>query len=301
MAGIIVILGLSGLLWALILLGGITGRLAWFSFPVMVPAVAMIVLTWTIVRMIKKREARRIQVATLVVGLLALYPASWMPANFPFAYPASERRVGPRLEVRLPLNGPVRVFFGGNLKAQNHHAVFPDQRWAFDLGIDPSPDELARRGLPLREFGCWEAAVLAPTTGKIEAVHDGEPDNSPGPQGRARPDPAGNYVDLEVTSTKTHLLIAHLKQGSLRVTTGQSVAEGDTLGACGNSGNSTAPHVHIHHQREPWTRSSMLRLAEGLPLRFRDYRGDVAPYGGGSEDSTGYWRWTGSVLEHVSK
>jgi hypothetical protein len=301
MAGILIVLGLAGSLWALIFLGGLPGRVAWFAFPVMVPAVAAIVLVWTIITMIKRREAGRTRIATLLVTLLALYPASWMPANFPFAYPASERRVGPKLEVRLPLNGPVRVFYGGDRKEHNYHAVFPDQRWAFDLGIDPSPDELARRGLSLTEFGCWGAPVLAPATGRIHEMHDGEPDNPPGPRGRARPDPAGNYVDLEVASTKTHLLIAHMKQGSLRVTTGQSVAEGDSLGACGNSGNSTAPHVHIHHQRVAWTRSSMLRLAEGLPLRFRLYRGDAEPRGGGSEDAAGQWRWTGSVLEHVGR
>jgi hypothetical protein len=299
MAGILIILGVSASLWALILLGGLPSRVAWFFFPMTVPAVAATVLVWTVTAMIKTRDAGRTPILTLLVALLALYPASWWPVNFPFAYPASERRIRPGLDVRLPLNGPVRVFWGGDLKLHNYHGVFPDQRWAFDLGIDPNPDELAVLGLPPTAFGCWGVPVLAPVTGTVHAAHDGEPDNAPGPRASERPDPAGNYVDLEVTSTNTHLLIAHFRQGSLRVVTGQSVAEGDTLGSCGNSGNSTVPHVHIHHQREPWARSSWWRLAEGLPLRFSDFRGDAEPHGGGSEDADGYWHWTGSILEHI--
>lgn len=299
MAGILIILGLIASLSALILMGGLPGRIAWFNFPVMVPAVAATILVWTVVGMIKKREAGRTLVFTLVVAVLALYPALWFPVNFPFAYPASESRARPSLEVRLPLNGPVRVLWGGNTKQHNYHAVFPDQRWAFDLGIDPNPDEMAVSGLRPTAFGCWEAPVFAPTSGRVHAAHGSEPDNAPGPRARDRPDPAGNYVDLELDSTGTHLLIAHLRQGSLRVATGQSVVEGDTLGFCGSSGNATIPHVHLHHQREPWRRSSWWRLAEGLPLRFRDFEGDAAPYGGGSEDADGHWHWTGSLVEHT--
>jgi hypothetical protein len=301
MAGILLILGVSASLWALILLGGLPSRIAWYSFPLAVPAVALIVLVWTTVVLVRRREISRRQVATAVVALVALYPVAWIPADFPFAYPVSEGRVRPGLTVRVPLDGPVRVLYGGNRKAENYHAVFPDQRWAFDLAIDPNPDELATPGLPFTEYGCWGAPVLAPANGHVTAAHDGEPDNTPGTSWRARLDPAGNYVDIEVASTRTHLLVAHLKQGSVRVTTGQPALEGDTLGACGSSGNSTLPHVHIHHQREPWAHAAVWRLAEGLPLRFRDYRGDEEPRGGGSEDATGYWRWTGSVLEHVGR
>lgn len=180
MAGIVIILGVSGSLSALIFLGGLPSRAAWYFFPLVVPAVAAIVLMWSVGAMVRRRKAGPARIATLLLALLALYPASWIPANFPVAYPASERRVRPGLDVRLPLNGPVRVLYGGNLKVHNYHAVFPDQRWAFDLGIDPNPDELALRGLPPTAFGCWEVPVLAPATGKIHAVHDGERDNPPG-------------------------------------------------------------------------------------------------------------------------
>jgi murein DD-endopeptidase MepM/ murein hydrolase activator NlpD len=45
------------------------------------------------------------------------------------------------------------------------------------------------------------------------------------------------------------------------VTTGQQLAE------CGNSGNSTEPHVHLQVMD-----SADLAVARGLPLAFRDFR-----------------------------
>ena len=39
--------------------------------------------------------------------------------------------------------------------------------------------------------------------------------------------------------------LCHLQQGSIEVRPGQRVHVGDVLGRCGNSGNSTEPHVHV--------------------------------------------------------
>jgi murein DD-endopeptidase MepM/ murein hydrolase activator NlpD len=39
--------------------------------------------------------------------------------------------------------------------------------------------------------------------------------------------------------------ICHLQRASILVQLGQSVRVGETLGRCGNSGNSTEPHVHV--------------------------------------------------------
>ncbi|WP_208006756.1 M23 family metallopeptidase [Aeromicrobium phragmitis] len=39
--------------------------------------------------------------------------------------------------------------------------------------------------------------------------------------------------------------LCHLRRGSIQVHEGQQVRAGDVLGACGNSGNSTEPHLHV--------------------------------------------------------
>jgi hypothetical protein len=301
MAGIAVLVGVTCLFWIVILLGGAPSRIAWFAFPMTVPLLAAALLVWTIIAMIRKREATKTKVATALVCLLAMYPVTWVFNGFPLAYPASASRVQPQLAVRLPFDEPVRILNGGDRMSENRHITMPEERWAFDIGIDPNPDEFASPRPGVEAYGCWDAPVLAPTAGRVLGTHDGEPDKVPGTPIGISPTPAGNYVDIEVASTGTHLLLAHLREGSLSVPPGQNVAEGDTLGRCGSSGNTTLPHLHLHHQRGPWVRESQWRLGEGLPLRFRDYVGDDNPRGGGYEDSTGYWHFNGSTLEQSAR
>jgi hypothetical protein len=63
-----------------------------------------------------------------------------------------------------------------------------------------------------------------------------------------------------------YLFILHLRAGTLRVTTGQVVREGQIVGHVGNSGNSREPHVHPHLQDSPRP-----GLGEGIPLYFSNY------------------------------
>ena len=44
------------------------------------------------------------------------------------------------------------------------------------------------------------------------------------------------------------LFFAHFKQNSIRVKQGQIIKQGELLGLCGNSGNSSEPHLHFHIQ-----------------------------------------------------
>jgi murein DD-endopeptidase MepM/ murein hydrolase activator NlpD len=58
-------------------------------------------------------------------------------------------------------------------------------------------------------------------------------------------------------------MFAHLEHGSVRVRRGQRVALGEVLGALGNSGQTTAPHLHF----QVMDASSPL-AAEGIPFVF---------------------------------
>lgn len=60
------------------------------------------------------------------------------------------------------------------------------------------------------------------------------------------------------------VLLAHLRRGTMRVAPGESVSPGQQLGECGNSGNSTQPHVHVQV-----TDSTDWPHARGLPMAFR--------------------------------
>ena len=55
-------------------------------------------------------------------------------------------------------------------------------------------------------------------------------------------------------------MLAHLKRGSIVVRAGDKVKRGQLLGQCGNSGNSSEPHLYYHLQDSPV-------LQEGLGIR----------------------------------
>lgn len=48
------------------------------------------------------------------------------------------------------------------------------------------------------------------------------------------------------------------------------------LAQVGNSGSSSEPHLHIHHQRQNPSKVSIF-LSEGLPLYFRTEKGAIMP------------------------
>jgi hypothetical protein len=134
---------------------------------------------------------------------------------------------------------------------------------------------------PPERFFAFGQPVLAPVAGRVVAVHDGAADHvarrsqvallgyALTQASRARGGAgilAGNHVILEPTGGGAYVVLAHLRAGSVRVRPGDAVAAGQQLGTCGNSGNSTQPHVHIQAMDavDPFT-------ARGLPMAFRDY------------------------------
>ncbi|WP_420117563.1 M23 family metallopeptidase [Micromonospora sp.] len=135
---------------------------------------------------------------------------------------------------------------------------------------------------PPQRFLAFGRPILAPAAGRVVAVHDGEADHE------ARRSPttllsyaltqaarvrrgagavAGNHVIVELAGHRGYVLLAHLRAGSLRVAEGDPVDVGQELADCGNSGNSTQPHLHLQvmDAADPYA-------ARGLPMAFRHYR-----------------------------
>jgi len=87
--------------------------------------------------------------------------------------------------------------------------------------------------------------LLAPCAGRVARIQDGVPDNQVPVMNREQM--AGNFIAIDCGDF--HLILAHLRPGTIRVREGQAVVVGDVLGELGNSGNSSEPHLHIHAQR----------------------------------------------------
>ena len=78
---------------------------------------------------------------------------------------------------------------------------------------------------------------------------------------------AGNHVIIALRESGAFAALAHLQAGSVRVAVGERVTAGQYVAACGNSGNSTQPHVHVQVMD-----SSDLSVARGVPMVFRRFR-----------------------------
>ena len=110
---------------------------------------------------------------------------------------------------------------------------------------------------PPGRFPGFGRSLLAPIEGVVAAVHDAEADHAAyrgvpsigyALTQRRRAEAgwvalAGNHVLID--SEGVVVAVCHLQQGSITVRPGERVRTGDVLGRCGNSGNSTEPHVHV--------------------------------------------------------
>ncbi|HYE58657.1 MAG TPA: M23 family metallopeptidase [Rhodothermales bacterium] len=270
-----IIVGTTTLLGAIVPTGGLPAITAWYLLQSVVPLMGGLALAGTVGYTLWKRRWSPAIAATLAVSVLALVPLAWAVGLWPVAYPASLARTRPVATVRLPMDGQIKVGWGGDQIETNYHAASPDQRWAYDLLVSPYLTGSTR----LQDYGCYGRPVLAPAAGTVAVAHDGEPDAVPGTLSDNADAPFGNYVALRLDATGTYLVLAHLKPGNVAVRAGQHVAEGTVLGQCGNSGNTSEPHVHLHHQREN-PADVPVGFAEGLPLYFRDHDGRAMPEGG---------------------
>jgi hypothetical protein len=265
---------LSSLWFAFLGTRGMSAVVGWLLLMAVVPFLGAAVLAVTLGYAAFRRRLTPPIVATLGLAVVLVWPGLWNLGLLQLRFPGPLEEATPAATVRLPADGRLRVAWGGDRLAKNQHAFTPDQRWAYDLLVEPYLGGSDK----VEDYGCWGVPVVAPASARVHLSHDGEPDERPGAPSRNYQKPLGNFVALEL-ETKTFLILAHLQRGSVQVTAGETVIEGQPLGACGNSGNTSEPHIHLHHQRQDPAKFPV-NFAEGLPLFFRDHDGPPMPEGG---------------------
>jgi murein DD-endopeptidase MepM/ murein hydrolase activator NlpD len=166
-------------------------------------------------------------------------------------------------ELRLPFRGEWFVMWGGDTRELNQHHDVPNQRFAFDfLGADAQGRTHQGDGTRNEDYYAFGREILAPADGVVTDVIDGVRDNAPGSM---NPYAAlGNAVFIKHRDYEVSVM-AHFRLGSIRVKAGDRVFRGQVLGQCGNSGNSSEPHLHYHLENTP-----VIQDATGIKCFFRD-------------------------------
>jgi len=129
------------------------------------------------------------------------------------------------------------------------------------------PDENTK--LTLTDFPAYGKPVLAVANGKVVDVVKGLPDVEPGvlDTDLTLKEAGGNHVILDIGGGR-FALYGHLKPGSIEVEEGERVRSGQVLGRLGNSGNTSAPHLHFHLMDAPLP----LGADHNLPYVFDSFR-----------------------------
>lgn len=187
------------------------------------------------------------------------------------------------MELQYPFTGSWLVQNSPADRVPSHGTRLLGTSYAIDFTPVDGSGQSARftlaslfRPEPPEHFVGFGRAVRAPVSGLVRAAHDGETDHAAfrgipsigyaaTQAGRVRQGwlgLAGNHVIVE--SAGLFVAVCHLMQGSVRVRPGQRVESGDVLGACGNSGNSTEPHVHVQAMDSPDPEQ-----ASAVPITFQ--------------------------------
>jgi hypothetical protein len=127
--------------------------------------------------------------------------------------------------------------------------LFRSERFAFDnvkLGEDLS-DIFAGDPRDNESYFNYRDTLYAVGDGRVVQIRDGRPENHGDAQDvkfNSSDEYAGNYLVLDLGQSR-YAIYGHCVPNSFFVQTNQLVREGDPLALLGNSGNSTAPHLHF--------------------------------------------------------
>lgn len=193
---------------------------------------------------------------------------------------------------RAPVTGRWFVVASGD--ASQHHRWVVSSEYALDLArVNADMRTYTGDGARLTDYITFGQPIVAVADGVVVATRNDRADNEamlrqPGEAFDAYMQRvvelqqatimqggfeavAGNYVLIRHANGE-HSLYAHLKQGSVRVNVGASVAAGAQIAEAGSSGNSTEPHLHFQLIDGP-----DLNAARGLPIIFTGLRPEWVP------------------------
>lgn len=259
-------------LWVnVIFIHRMVGSVSWTLLKLVFAPIGVIIITISLVLLaigiLKKKNIFHRSISLLLSIALA-FPILMLINIIPIAYPAKSASISPAITIPSPFNEDVEVGWGGDTVKNNApHVIWASERWAYDL-ITPPANIGSNR---LQDYGIYDKDVFSPVAGVVVEAYDKEEDTTPNTENFKSME--GNHVYIKIDKTQTFLLLNHLKKDSVNLKIGDHIEIGDFIGKVGNSGSTSEPHLHIHHQKQDPTKTLYLIFAEGLPLYFYDENG----------------------------
>lgn len=180
-----------------------------------------------------------------------------------------------KVKYSLPFKEVWTVVNGGVDKATSHSWSFPTQRYAYDfLILDDTGKSFPGENTKITDYYCYGKEILAPADGEVIEVASDHSDSLVLGKGQvdcSAHDICGNHILIR-HAEKEYSLLAHLQPNSVCVKKGDTVKRGEYIARCGNSGNSSEPHLHFQLQDGVSFFSSA-----GLPIEFEEISVKPAP------------------------
>lgn len=179
---------------------------------------------------------------------------------------------GKAIALQFPLkNGIYYVIEGGDSPVINENHRLPPVPEKYSLAF-VKLDNAGKRAAAyfpdkLSEYYIHGETVYSPCDGIITAVVDSLADYTP-PESSLKDDELlGNYIVIQNGEYSVYL--GCLKQGSITVSSGDTVTAGVPVGAVGNSGVTREPHLSLQVTR-PSTVSDFPWSEEGVPVLMEE-------------------------------
>jgi hypothetical protein len=150
-------------------------------------------------------------------------------------------------------------------------ALHAAQRFAIDwIRLDSQGRLVNGDPSDVRSYTAYGADIVAVAGGTVvsalNTLDDQVPGHLPDPSTITLENVLGNHVTVR-HSDGVYATYAHMQKGSVTVGVGASVLPGQTLGKIGNTGNTSAPHLHFQI-----TEGRSVLGSDGLPFVFDRFR-----------------------------
>lgn len=246
------------------LINGIIGGFFWTVVKLIYPIVGVIILLGNLILLIAfKKKVLKDCGFILIISITLISPILLTVGIIPHKFP-SRVRGSDILAINSLFKEEVVIGQGGySFKDNGIHVAWPSERWAYDIVKEPYDTGNSS----LDSYGIWGLEVYSPANGKVISICNDEIDIKPNSEEFLSLN--GNYVFLEVFEDRSYLILSHFMKGSIPVKEGDRIKVGDYLGKVGNSGTTSEPHLHIHHQMQNPLKRIHPIIATGLPLFFK--------------------------------